>query len=101
MRHSRRIAPRPTGPGLGSNIRASMILKAPDLGRDHANKQIPGRARFHIRDCDLSASTDLLNVSQYCLWPNIESVPSLRICHSQSDWNLIKKHNLIPNGGFK
>ena len=31
LRHSRRIAPRPTGPGLGSNIRASMILKAPDL----------------------------------------------------------------------
>jgi hypothetical protein len=35
------------------------------------------------------------------LWSNIESIPSLRICHSQTDWNLLKMHNLIPNGGFK
>jgi len=45
----------------------------------------------------IAASVQPANV----LWPNFESDPSLRICHSQTDWNLLKMHNLIPNGGFK
>ena len=71
--------------------------------RTRSGKAMPGRARFHISDCDLAAMRihRLRSRPPMLLWPNIESVPSLRICHSQSDWNLIKKHNLIPNGGFK
>src|SRR3954469_22926425 len=61
---------------------------------------MPGQLASHKR---LRSNSDLricrVRSPANVLWPSIESVPSLRICHSQTDWNLLKMHNLILTGG--